>query len=173
MTPTAPRRRACPLKISPIIAVSARPLSRYDQNVAFSDMVDSQENGPKVGRLAQDRDRAPEQARLPSGRPKRPDRGVNLSLGAPHIDRDGDGDIAPAFDLSVGQIARGDRVDSNSQGSFPLFKRRAGAMEARLGQFDQPSLWVKPSPRSSSLSPGAMSLRSSAKARLALKESEL
>ena len=125
-------------------------LSRYDQNVARSDPVDGQENGPKVGRLAQDRDRAPEQARLASGGHKRPDRRINLSLGAPDIDRDGDGNLAPAFDLGVGQIARGDRVDGDSQGSFPLVQRRQSApwrgatSDARLAA--APVQWVRGPP---------------------------
>ena len=139
MTPTAPRRRACPLKISPIIAVSARPLSRDDQNLARPDPVDGQENGPEVGRLAQRRDRASKQAGLPSGRQERPDRWINLPVRAPDIDRNGDGYIAPAFDLGVGQIARGDRVNSDGQGYSlgsmrPDEIRRDGGEIADAGQ---------------------------------------
>ena len=91
-------------------------LSRDDQNLARSDPINGKQNGPEVGRLAQRRDRASKQARLPCGRQERSDRWINLPLRAPDIDRNRDGYTAPAFNLGVGEIARGDRVNSDAQG---------------------------------------------------------
>jgi hypothetical protein len=105
---------------------------RDDENIAGADPIDGKENRAEVGRLAQGRNSAPKQARLPPGWQQRSDRRINLILGAPHIDRNGDRNIPPAFDLSIGQIARGDRVDSNGQGFIPSCSGRpAGGADKR------------------------------------------
>ena len=91
------------------------PLSRDDQNVAGSDPVDCHENSPEVRRLAEDRDGAPKQARLLSGRHKGTDRRVNLPFGAPDIDRNSDGNFRQRSTSALVKSLE-ETLDSNSQG---------------------------------------------------------
>ena len=102
-----------------------------DQHVARPDQLERMQDRTEIGRLAQGRHRAPEQARLPARRPQRADGRVDLADLAAEIDRDGDRHRAPAVDLGRREIEGRGGVERDGH---PVAPSAAEAFEAaRIG----------------------------------------
>ncbi len=92
---------------------------RDDQDLPRVDTIDGERNGAEIGRIAQDREGAAEQAMLLAGRTERPDGRINLAACSVEIDRDGHRNGTPAINLRGGQVIGIDHMGYDGHGWVP------------------------------------------------------